>query len=53
MFVLDMDYIKLRQLIPMYSKPLTTNKTMSKWEMRWDIGLRVLFPEAHSLWFLT
>lgn len=53
MFVLDMNYIKLRQLIPMYSKPLTTNKTMKKWEMRWDIGLRVLFPEAHGLWFLT
>jgi hypothetical protein len=53
MFMVDMSKIQLRQLIPMYSEPLVTNKTMKKWEMRWDIGLRTYFPEAHSLWFMV
>jgi hypothetical protein len=53
MFVIDLNNIQLRQLIPMYSEPLVTNKTMKKWEMRWDIGLRTYFPEAHSLWFMV
>lgn len=53
MFMIDMSNVQLRQYIPMYSQPLTTNKTMKKWEMRWDIGLRTYFPEAHSLWFMV
>jgi hypothetical protein len=53
MFVLDMSNIQLRQLIPMYSESLVTTKTMKKWELRWDIGLRTFFPEAHSLWFMV
>ena len=53
MFMVDMSRIHLRQLIPMYSKPLVTNRTARKWEMRWDIGLRVYLPESHSLWFMV
>ena len=53
MFMVDMNQIQLRQLIPMYSKPLVTNRTAKKWEMRWDVGLRVYLPEAHSLWFMV
>lgn len=53
MFILDLGNIELRQLIPMYSEPLVTTRTMSKWELRWDIGLRTYFPESHSLWFMV
>jgi hypothetical protein len=53
MFVLDMSNIQLRQLIPMYTEKLVTTKTMKKWELRWDIGLRTYFPESHSLWFMV
>lgn len=51
MFVIDPEFIQLRQLIPMYTEKLTDNATAKKWEMRWDIGLRVKFPEAHGLWY--
>lgn len=53
MFMLDMDNIQLRQLIPLYTKPLVTNSTKKAWELRWDIGLRVYLPESHSLWFMV
>lgn len=52
MFVIDPKYIQLRQLIPMYTEKLTGNSTAKKWEMRWDIGLRVKMVEAHGLWFI-
>lgn len=51
MFVIDTKYVSLRQLIPLYTEKLTGNSTSKKWEMRWDIGLRMKFPEAHGLWF--
>lgn len=51
MFVIDTKHISLRQLIPMYTEKLVSNSTTKKWEMRWDIGLRVMFPEAHGLWY--
>ena len=53
MFMLDMDNIQLRQLIPLYTEPLVTNSTKKAWELRWDIGLRVYLPESHSLWFMV
>lgn len=48
-FIVDTSNIHLRQYIPMYTKPLVTNATARKWEIRWDIGLRMYLPEAHSM----
>ena len=53
MFMLDMDNIQLRQLIPLYTQLLNTNHTKKIWELRWDLGLRVYLPESHSLWFMV
>lgn len=53
MFVVDPQYLSLRQLIPLYTEPLVANTTGKKWELRWNIGLRVKFPEAHGLIYFT
>lgn len=49
MFVLDPQYLQIRQLIPMYTEKLTSNSTAKKWEYRWNLGLRVKMPECHGL----
>jgi hypothetical protein len=53
MFVLDTQFIKRRDLIPLYMEKLTTNATKKSYEWRWNCGLQVWFPEAHGLWWLS
>jgi hypothetical protein len=53
MFIVDKENVQMRELIPMYTEKLVTNKTGKWYEVRGNVGLRVKYPETHAMiWFV-